>query len=66
MQENEPVYDMYPWNQPGRHRDTEDAPAPRRRSKPGQKRARSQGEAVLAVQEALDRRDNGGDSTAPA
>jgi hypothetical protein len=52
------VYDMYPWNQPDRR---DDAPRPRRAARHA---ARHMALATRAVQVALDRRDNGGDSTA--
>jgi hypothetical protein len=47
------VYDMYPWNQPADPRDQ--APPPRYL-------AGYAARATRAVQVALDRRDNGGDS----
>jgi hypothetical protein len=55
------VYDMYLWNQPAGGEDKA-APAARR-DRPARTRARAD-EAARAVQEALDRRDNGGASAA--
>jgi len=54
------VYDMYRWNQPAGSRDKA-APAapPARRDRPGRVQA-GPDEGARAVQEALDRRDNGG------
>jgi hypothetical protein len=51
------VYDMYPWNQPADPRDQ--APPPRYLAGPAAGHA---AQATRAVQVALDRRDNGGDS----
>jgi hypothetical protein len=57
------VYDMYPWNQPGtaqpRGRDGSDDASARQAAVPASQAAR-------ALQVALDRRDNGGESPAVA
>ena len=59
------MYDMYRWNQPAGAGDkATQVPAPARRSRAARPVAGRQGEAARAVQEALDRRDNGGDSAA--
>jgi hypothetical protein len=60
------VYDMYPWNDPdsgAHHHQDEPAAAwlPRPREVPD-----PAGSAILAVQVALDRRDNGGDALVAA
>ncbi len=55
------MYDMYPWNQPGA------AAAPRRDRRTGLRRrvsAPPPAQAAEALQVALDRRDNGGESRA--
>jgi hypothetical protein len=54
------VYDMYPWNQPG------DAPATRREGRDGRDGTGPARQAARALQVALDRRDNGGESPAAA
>jgi hypothetical protein len=51
------VYDMYPWNEPEEHGDPADRATRRGRGRPGQP-------AAEALQVALDRRDNGGESPA--
>jgi hypothetical protein len=51
------VYDMYPWNEPGEHGDPGDRVARRGAARPAQP-------AAQALQVALDRRDNGGESPA--
>ena len=57
------MYDMYPWNQPA-----DASPAVRRR--PARRAARLSGtgcaDTTQALQVALDRRDNGGESAAAA
>ncbi len=58
------MYDMYPWNQPA-----DDSPAARPR--PARRAVRLSGtgrcaDAAQALQVALDRRDNGGESAAAA
>ncbi len=58
------MYDMYPWNQPA------DA-SPAARPRPARRAARLSGtgcaaDATQALQVALDRRDNGGESAATA
>ena len=59
------MYDMYRWNAPAGSGDSAPA-APERRTRAGDGRARrGPAEAARAVQEALDRRDNGGASGAP-
>lgn len=59
------MYDMYRWNQPAGAGDmATQAPAPARRGRAARPAAGRRGEAARAVQEALDRRDNGGDSAA--
>ncbi len=54
------MYDMYRWNAPAGSRDGAAPAAPERRSRAGNGQARRPDEAARAVQEALDRRDNGG------
>ena len=54
------MYDMYRWNQPAGSLDTTAPAAPGRRSRTGNGPRRRPAEAAQAVQEALDRRDNGG------
>ncbi len=59
------MYDMYRWNAPAGSRDSAAPPAPERRSEAGNGQVhRRPAEAARAVQEALDRRDNGGAAAA--
>jgi len=51
------VYDMYPWNEPEEQGDPADRATRRGRGRPRQP-------AAQALQVALDRRDNGGESPA--
>jgi len=58
------VYDMYPWNHPAQA-------SPPGRPRPARRAARPSGtsrtaDATRALQVALDRRDNGGESAATA
>ena len=58
------MYDMYPWNHPAQA-------SPPVRPRPGRRPARPSGtsrtaDATRALQVALDRRDNGGESAATA
>lgn len=54
------MYDMYQWDQPG-HGDTAAAGRPEDGGRP----AGRAGETARALQESLDRRDNGGDGAVP-
>jgi hypothetical protein len=51
------VYDMYPWNEPDEQGDPGERASRRGAASPAPR-------AVQALQEALDRRDNGGESPA--
>jgi hypothetical protein len=56
---------MYRWNQPAAPRDNAAPAQPgQRRGRAGRARAQLPDEAARAVQEALDRRDNGGATAA--
>lgn len=59
------MYDMYRWDQAGGPGDGTAAPVPGRRSRTTRPGARRPAEAARAVQESLDRRDNGGDPAVP-